>query len=226
MALTGGKKLLTFNYFQLLHHILSTCIYYLYISRPPIIVGRMAQFAAMYTAGKTPKEIPFGIGCFVAAMSTGYSISVEQTRIMYTAASSQLLKHAEYGTPNSWIQDIEETKWRGRWIPFRDQLHSVKDGKGQPVRTTSPEDASSGRGTKEPAGIRECDLVLLYAHGGGFEFGDMLQCFVYQQKLMRYMQEKGVKIGIVGIDYSKCRHASYMFMHAYFLSRFLSILFR
>ncbi|KAG0100290.1 hypothetical protein BGZ93_002862 [Podila epicladia] len=157
-------------------------------------VGRMLQFITMYTTGQTPKEIPFGIGCFVAAMSTGYSISVDQTRLMYAVASSQLLKQAEYGTPNSWIQDIEESKWRGRWVPFRDQLHSVKDGKGQPVRTKSPEDVSSE--------IRKCDLVLLYAHGGGFEFGDTLQCFVYQQKLMGYMQEKGVKIGIMGIDYS------------------------
>ncbi|KAG0040531.1 hypothetical protein BGZ82_001857 [Podila clonocystis] len=154
----------------------------------------MVQFAALYTTGQTPKEIPFGIGCFVAAMSTGYSISVEQTRIMYAAASSQLLKQAEHGTPNSWVQDIEEKEWRGRWIPFRDQLHSVRDGKAQPVRTMSPEDV--------PSDIRKCDLVLLYAHGGGFEFGDMLQCFVFQQKLMGYMQEKGVKIGFMGIDYS------------------------
>lgn len=173
----------------------------------------MIQFTALYTTGQTPKEIPFGIGCFVAAMSTGYSISVEQTRIMYAAASSQLLKQAEYGTPNSWIHDIEETKWRGRWIPFRDQLHSVKDGKGQPVRTMSPKDVSSE--------IQKCDLLLLYAHGGGFEFGDMMQCFVYQQKMMAYMQEKGVKISFMGIDYSKCKHSC---VHAFLSHVFISTL--
>ncbi|KAF9211520.1 hypothetical protein BGZ59_007947 [Podila verticillata] len=113
----------------------------------------MALFAALYATGQTPKKIPFGIGCFVAALSTGYTISVEQTRIMYDTASSQLLQRAEYGTPNSWIHDIEEKEWRGRWIPFRDQVHAVKDGKGQPT-------------------------------------------------LMKYMQEKGVKIGIMGVDYS------------------------
>lgn len=126
---------------------------------------------------------------------------------MYATASSLLLQQAEYGTPNSWIHDIEEKEWRGRWIPFRDQVHAVKDGKGRPVgiRTTTFEDAPGESGSNGLVGIQECDLVLLYAHGGGFEFGNTLQCFIYLQNLMKHMQEKGVKIGIMGIDYSKCQ---------------------
>ncbi|KAF9414505.1 hypothetical protein BGZ76_004839, partial [Entomortierella beljakovae] len=88
--------------------------------------------------------------------------------------------------------------WRGYWIPFQDQVHSVKDRQGQENYAKKKAEEIS----QIPVGSG-CDLVLMQVHGGGFVDGYPLQTLGQMKVLMKYVQEEhNIKIGFLTVDYS------------------------
>ncbi|KAF9106207.1 hypothetical protein BGX27_009267 [Mortierella sp. AM989] len=88
--------------------------------------------------------------------------------------------------------------WKGYWIPFQDQVHSVKDGQGQ--ENYAKKKAEEIKNINVGEG---CDLVVFMTHGGGFVDGYPLQTLGFMLRVMKQAQEKhGIKVGFLSIDYS------------------------
>lgn len=138
-------------------------------------------------AGKTPKGLEFRIGSTVAALSSVIgSFSVPQVRGMIAWGSP----HLDYdgGHPSvddapkqDWVA-VKGSGWKGCWVPFK---------------------ASSTTNDLRPIG-QGCDIVVLYAHGGGFVIGHPLQTIDFLRDIMKAVHDQsGLKVGILSIDYSE-----------------------
>lgn len=55
---------------------------------------------------------------------------------------------------------------------------------------------------KDHQDIREQSLILLYAHGGGYAFGEPLMYIETYERWVRRAEEQGLKLVVVSVDYS------------------------
>lgn len=145
------------------------------------------KYTVLHMAGKTPKGLEFRIGSTVAALSSVIgSFSVPQVRGMIAWGSP----HLDYdgGHPSvddapkqDWVA-VKGSGWKGCWVPFK---------------------ASSTTNDLRPIG-QGCDIVVLYAHGGGFVIGHPLQTIDFLRDIMKAVHDQsGLKVGILSIDYSE-----------------------
>lgn len=97
-----------------------------------------------------------------------------------------------------WACAVEGKGWKGHWIPFQDQVNSVKSADDKDSKATTmvpPEQVPLGSG---------CDLVLLAIHGGGFIDGSPLMFLHYLRTAMKSLQQNhDMKVAILSVDYSK-----------------------
>lgn len=100
-----------------------------------------------------------------------------------------------------WVTPVEGNGWKGFWIPFQDQVNSVKAGTRKDATTTVPP-------SSVPLGSG-CDIVLLVIHGGGFIDGNPLMFLEYHLRSMKAVQQAhNLKVAILSVDYSKLSAAS------------------
>ncbi|KAF9206615.1 hypothetical protein BGZ49_002137 [Haplosporangium sp. Z 27] len=193
-------------------------------------LGGVLKYIGLRIAGKTAPE-PFGIGCGTAFISSSTGrLSHNQYRKFFAFALDDLQKKTGlgneelraqwatvvYGKPTDQPQNRvlsddnpnflkiahprgpQGHTWKGYWIPFQDQVHSVKNVQNQVnyVKKRAEDIKKIKLG-------ENCDLVVFYAHGGGFVDGFPLQTLGFMLKLMKHIQQKhGIKVGFLSIDYS------------------------
>lgn len=86
----------------------------------------------------------------------------------------------DVASKQDWIA-VKGSGWKGCWVPFK---------------------ASSTTNDLRPVG-QGCDIVVLYAHGGGFVCGHPLQTIDVLRDLVKAVHDQsGLKVGILSIDYS------------------------
>jgi acetyl esterase/lipase len=185
------------------------------------------KYVALNLVGKTPPTQPFSQGCGVAFVShSSDRLALHQRRKVFALALNKLQSKVGLGTPElraQWATPVYGKKlaagtqdqsrqdaavddrgaqghaWKAYWVPFQDQVHH--EGQGLPQEQ---QQQHHKQGDPNKVDIGEgCDLVVLYAHGGGFIDGYPLQCLDMFRRVMKQAQkEHDLKIGFLTMDYS------------------------
>ncbi|GJJ69081.1 hypothetical protein EMPS_01427 [Entomortierella parvispora] len=160
------------------------------------MAGRAAKYTGYYLARKTPAKMPYTTGFNTALLFPVIECcSIRQSRVVMKTSLDIMARMAGLGpeAQKKWAVPVEGNGWKGFWIPFQDQVNSVKDSHGA-TTMVPPESVPVGSG---------CDIVLLYIHGGGFIDGNPLMFLEFFLKTMKATQQThNLKIGILAIDYS------------------------
>ncbi|KAI8350046.1 Alpha/Beta hydrolase protein [Mortierella sp. GBAus27b] len=174
------------------------------------------KYSALHVVGKTPPTQPFSQGCGVAFVSSATDrLALHQRRKAFAFALNKLQSKVGLGTPElraQWATPVHDHKlaesrqdnvddrgaqghaWKAYWIPFQDQAHDAKEEQSQ-------QHAKKVDVSKVDIG-NNCDLVVLYAHGGGFIDGYPLQSLDTLRRVMkRAHKEHNLKIGFLTMDY-------------------------
>ncbi|KAI9241769.1 MAG: Alpha/Beta hydrolase protein [Podila humilis] len=116
-------------------------------------------------------------------MSEGFSISQLRGAIAWGAPYLDYdggHPTVDVASKQDWIV-VKGSGWKGCWVPFK---------------------ASSTTNDLRPIG-QGCDIVILFAHGGGFICGHPLQTIDVLRDLVKAVHDQsGLKVGILSIDYS------------------------
>ncbi|KAG0100289.1 hypothetical protein BGZ93_002861 [Podila epicladia] len=165
------------------------------------VLKGLVKFSVLYMAGKTPKTQTYKMGLSIAGLTSGVDgLTLAQSRAISSKLKAKAAKKSGFATPQTieqWATKVEaEGKdWEAYWIPFQDQIHAVRDQNSSAIH-----DADRANKVKVGEG---CDLVLHWAHGGGFIDGHALQCLFFFKDLMKSLQKDyGIRVGILSIAYS------------------------
>lgn len=115
------------------------------------------------------------------------------------------------GTQDQSRQDIADDRgaqghtWKGYWIPFKDQIHRADQEPTQQQQQQHQNQHDEQVDLRKVNIGENCDLVVLYAHGGGFIDGYPLQSLEMFRRVMKQGQkEHNLKIAFLTMDYSMC----------------------
>ncbi|KAG0025118.1 hypothetical protein BGZ81_007401, partial [Podila clonocystis] len=165
-----------------------------------VLMG-LIKFSALYMARKTPKTQTYKMGLSIAGLTSGVDgLTLTQSRAFASKLKATAAKKNGFATPQAIAQwatkvEAENKDWTAYWIPFQDQIHTVRDQNSNAIPDTDGV-------TKAEVG-KGCDLVLHWAHGGGFIDGHALQCLFFFKDLMKSLQrDYGIRVGILSIAYS------------------------
>ncbi|KAG0344623.1 hypothetical protein BG004_004295 [Podila humilis] len=169
-------------------------------------ISGVIKYTALFLMGKTPKTQTYGMGVGVAGLSSGVDgLTLMQARAFATRIKNKNAKNSGLGTPEAvarWAIKVETKEWSGFWIPFQDQIHTVKFSQN----SSDDNNSNISNGDVAPASIdvgSGCDVVLIWTHGGGFIDGHALQLLHFFKDLMKSVQqEQNLKVGILAIAYS------------------------
>lgn len=180
----------------------------------------------MRLVGKTPKQ-PFLQGCTVAFVSkSSDGLALHQRRKIFSLALTKQQSKVGLSTPEQRAQwaapvfgeflgSLEQDQsrpvpveghgaqghaWKAYWIPFQNQIEDNDAGQEDHAQQ---QHAKKVDVSKVKVG-EDCDLVVLYFHGGGFIDGFPLQTLDMMLRVMKQAQaEHNLKIGFLSVDYSK-----------------------
>ncbi|KAF9211521.1 hypothetical protein BGZ59_007948 [Podila verticillata] len=161
----------------------------------------LIKFSALYMAGKTPNTQTYKMGLSIAGLTSGVDgLTLTQSRAIAARLKATAAKKNGLATPEAIAQwatkvEAENKEWTAYWIPFQDQIHTIRDGQSHNnVNGPGVNTAKVGEG---------CDLVLHWAHGGGFIDGHALQCLFFYKDLMKTLQkEHEIRVDILSVAYS------------------------